>query len=68
MTSHPIFHPLHDEREAARQGGFGSNPPLATPPVDSDTLFKGHRTLMISHNGGVYMLRATNAGNLKLTK
>lgn len=50
----------------------------ATPPgayawaenaaVHSTDLFKGQRTLAISHNGAVYRLQATRQGKLILTK
>lgn len=68
MNPHLTFNPLREDRGAARQDDAGRSPPAAAQPVDSGTLFKGHRMLRIIHNGGVYVLRATNAGNLKLTK
>ena len=34
----------------------------------SDSLFNGHKTVAIEHNGAVYRLQATKLGKLILTK
>lgn len=41
---------------------------VASPPVPSDKLLQGRKTIEISHNGWVYRLQATKLGKLILTK
>ena len=67
MDADPISHPHDAGGPPARQSACGATP-LPGQPLDSDALFQGRTTLWIRHNGEVYVLRATNAGNLKLTK
>ena len=52
-----------------------STPPVADPArpgrppmLESEQLFRGHRTIEISHNGSLYRLQATRQGKLILTK
>lgn len=40
----------------------------APPPLPSDHLLQGRKTVEISHNGSVYRLQATKLGKLILTK
>ena len=44
-------------------------PPNSVPPqYPSDTLFLGHRELLILHHGETYRLRVTRTNKLILTK
>ncbi len=43
-------------------------PIAATPPLLSDHLLQGRKTIEINHNGSVYRLQATKLGKLILTK
>ena len=38
------------------------------PPVSSNALLQGRKTVEISHNGAIYRLQATKLGKLILTK
>ncbi len=39
-----------------------------TPPLESESLLKGHKIVEIVHNGSLYKLQATKLGKLILTK
>ncbi|TAG24405.1 MAG: hemin uptake protein HemP [Burkholderiales bacterium] len=38
------------------------------PPLPSESLLRGHKTVEIMHNGSLYKLQATKLGKLILTK
>ncbi len=38
------------------------------PPLESESLLKGHKIVEIVHNGNLYKLQATKLGKLILTK
>jgi hemin uptake protein HemP len=40
----------------------------AQPPVPSEALLRGHKTVDIAHNGMLYTLQTTKLGKLILTK
>ena len=40
----------------------------AAPPLESESLLKGHKVVEIVHNGNLYKLQATKLGKLILTK
>jgi hemin uptake protein HemP len=42
--------------------------PHGKPPVPSESLLEGCKTVEISHNGSLYVLQATKLGKLILTK
>lgn len=48
----------------------GPNAPgqRAAPPISSDDLLRGHKSVEIRHNGETYRLQATRLGKLILTK
>ena len=55
----------------ARQSMPEASPVMASPakpPLPSDHLLQGRKTVEISHNGSVYRLQATKLGKLILTK
>lgn len=41
---------------------------FAAPPLPSNELLQGRKTVEISHNGSVYRLQSTKLGKLILTK
>lgn len=49
-------------------GHAASSNKTADPSVNSRTLFNGHKTIAIDHNGQRYSLRITSSGKLILTK
>ena len=45
-----------------------TSPSNASTPVQSTELFKGHKLVVIEHNGTSYLLHTTKLGKLILTK
>ena len=60
----PGLHAAAPSNEAEKSG------PVQTPraAMESADLFKGRKTVEISHNGVIYRLQATRLGKLILTK
>ncbi len=56
--------PARHNRPEASPGMISATP----PPLPSDHLLQGRKTVEISHNGSVYRLQATKLGKLILTK
>lgn len=63
-TSEPANMPESGENHELRKNG--SSP--GTPSIDSATLMKGQKELLIDHLGEIYRLRVTRNGKLILHK
>lgn len=63
FNSSTFSHP----RESSRMTAHGGNVADA-PPLPSESLLRGHKTVEIMHNGSLYKLQATKLGKLILTK
>ncbi len=61
-TSAPSF--VSPSQELSFQA-YHSRP---APPLESESLLKGHKVVEIVHNGNLYKLQATKLGKLILTK
>jgi hemin uptake protein HemP len=65
---------VNDRSFSTPQHGSGSSTASAgttaevPPPVPSDALLRGRKTVHIAHNGMLYTLQATKQGKLILTK
>ena len=77
MLQSSTYAPSFDSpsQELGFQGYHSSRPaPLlgvsrhGAPPLESESLLKGHKVVEIVHNGNLYKLQATKLGKLILTK